>query len=170
MKTSIIIIFNFIFLLFLFSCQPKTVTKTDETVMVDSSFYYVQEDISDPFLDTIFSIYREIPLHTLALLNPQRTLSLPGPPSGPTPPGKFYDIGDILYRYYLEFIGFFNVMVRYYIMVLHRFVYHRGQFFGGDTIGVDAVVFVRNAVHERLDLRHVRETNDRNAAGGREYQ
>ena len=54
MKTSTIILLTSTVLLFLLSCQPKTMTKTDETSMVDSSFYYVQEDISDPFLDTIF--------------------------------------------------------------------------------------------------------------------
>ncbi len=42
-------------LLFIYaSCQPAKTVKTDETTMVDSSFYYVQEDISDPFLDTVF--------------------------------------------------------------------------------------------------------------------
>ncbi len=54
MKTSTIILLISTILLLLLSCQPKTMTKTDETSMVDSSFYYVQEDISDPFLDTIF--------------------------------------------------------------------------------------------------------------------
>jgi hypothetical protein len=54
MKTNIIILLYYTLLLFLMSCQPKTMTKTDETSMVDSSFYYVHEDISDPFLDTIF--------------------------------------------------------------------------------------------------------------------
>ncbi len=54
MKTSTIIFLTSTVLLFLLSCQPKTLTKADETSMVDSSFYYVQEDISDPFLDTIF--------------------------------------------------------------------------------------------------------------------
>jgi hypothetical protein len=36
------------------ACQPKTAVKKDETATVDSAFYYVQKDIDDPFLDTVF--------------------------------------------------------------------------------------------------------------------
>lgn len=54
MNLSLITLLLSITLLFLTACQPKTAYKTDETTMVDSSFYYVQEDISDPFLDTVF--------------------------------------------------------------------------------------------------------------------
>ena len=43
-----------IILLFFTACQPKIAKKTETTAAVDSSFYYVQKDISDPFLDTIF--------------------------------------------------------------------------------------------------------------------
>ena len=53
MNPKIITLLLSITLLFLAACQPKTV-KTDETTMVDSSFYYIQEDINDPFLDTVF--------------------------------------------------------------------------------------------------------------------
>jgi hypothetical protein len=41
-------------LLILAACQPKTAYKNDETTAVDSAFYYVQKDIDDPFLDTVF--------------------------------------------------------------------------------------------------------------------
>jgi len=38
----------------LFSCQPKGVVKNDQEAQIDSSLYYVQEDINDPFIDTVF--------------------------------------------------------------------------------------------------------------------
>jgi hypothetical protein len=41
-------------LLLLTACQPKIANKTDETAAADSAFYYVQKDIDDPFLDTVF--------------------------------------------------------------------------------------------------------------------
>jgi len=41
-------------LLILAACQPKIAKKTDDTAAVDSAFYYVQKDIDDPFLDTVF--------------------------------------------------------------------------------------------------------------------
>jgi hypothetical protein len=36
------------------SCQPQAAKRTEETAAVDSAFYYVQKDIDDPFLDTVF--------------------------------------------------------------------------------------------------------------------
>jgi hypothetical protein len=36
------------------SCQPTTAVKNDQTTTADTAFYYVQKDIDDPFLDTIF--------------------------------------------------------------------------------------------------------------------
>ena len=36
------------------ACQPAAVIKNDDPAMKDSSFYYIQDDINDPFLDTIF--------------------------------------------------------------------------------------------------------------------
>jgi hypothetical protein len=41
-------------LLFFAACQPKIVRTNEDTAAVDSAFYYVQKDIDDPFLDTIF--------------------------------------------------------------------------------------------------------------------
>ena len=43
-------------LLILISCQPQTAVKTDEGAAVDTAFYYVQKDIDDPFLDTVFQV------------------------------------------------------------------------------------------------------------------
>jgi hypothetical protein len=50
-------IFNLlvIFIIMVLSaCQPQTTVKSGDSTQVDSSFYYVQEDISDPFIDTVF--------------------------------------------------------------------------------------------------------------------
>jgi hypothetical protein len=41
-------------LVILTACQPQTAVKTDDEAAVDSAFYYVQKDIDDPFLDTVF--------------------------------------------------------------------------------------------------------------------
>ncbi len=54
MKISILGLLFLLTLLSLFSCQPKGVVKSDQAAQVDSSFYYVQEDINDPFIDTVF--------------------------------------------------------------------------------------------------------------------
>ncbi len=54
MKFYIITILLALSLLLSFSCQPKGVVKNDQEAQVDSSFYYVQEDINDPFIDTVF--------------------------------------------------------------------------------------------------------------------
>jgi hypothetical protein len=54
MKISNIGLLLLLAFLLLFSCQPKGVVKNDQAAQVDSSFYYVQEDINDPFIDTVF--------------------------------------------------------------------------------------------------------------------
>jgi len=41
-------------LLFFAACQPKIAKTNEDTATVDSAFYYVQKDIDDPFLDTVF--------------------------------------------------------------------------------------------------------------------
>jgi hypothetical protein len=45
------------------ACQPGKVAKKETTVLPDSTLYYQQADISDPFLDTIF----QEPDQTIAL-------------------------------------------------------------------------------------------------------
>lgn len=54
MKIGIILTLFISALIFITACQPKTVVKTDDSAAVDSAFYYVQKDIDDPFLDTVF--------------------------------------------------------------------------------------------------------------------
>ncbi len=54
MKQSLITLLLSTTFLFLASCQPKTAYKNDDAATVDSAFYYVQKDIDDPFLDTVF--------------------------------------------------------------------------------------------------------------------
>jgi len=54
MSIKLLIIFLMSFTLFLASCQPKTAYKNNDAATVDSAFYYVQKDINDPFLDTVF--------------------------------------------------------------------------------------------------------------------
>jgi len=54
MKFNITISLLLVTLLILTACQPQTAVKNDQTATVDSSFYYVQKDIDDPFLDTVF--------------------------------------------------------------------------------------------------------------------
>jgi hypothetical protein len=54
MKIYLIAILLTITLLFLTACQPQAAKKSDDTAAVDSAFYYVQKDIDDPFLDTVF--------------------------------------------------------------------------------------------------------------------
>jgi hypothetical protein len=49
-----ILILFIVILVILAACQPQTAKKTEETAAVDSAFYYVQKDIDDPFLDTVF--------------------------------------------------------------------------------------------------------------------
>lgn len=49
-----IILISTSLLILLASCQPQTAAKTDDAAAVDSAFYYVQKDIDDPFLDTVF--------------------------------------------------------------------------------------------------------------------
>jgi len=36
------------------ACQPQTAVKSGDNSQADSSFYYVQEDIDDSFIDTVF--------------------------------------------------------------------------------------------------------------------
>ena len=54
MKICLITLLLSFTLLFLTACQPKVAKQTDESAAVDSAFYYVQKDIDDPFLDTVF--------------------------------------------------------------------------------------------------------------------
>ena len=54
MNFKLIILLLLSSLIFLTACQPKTANKNNETTAVDSAFYYVQKDIDDPFLDTVF--------------------------------------------------------------------------------------------------------------------
>ena len=54
MKIGIIFTLFVSALIFFTACQPKTAYNKDETAAVDSAFYYVQKDIDDPFLDTVF--------------------------------------------------------------------------------------------------------------------
>jgi len=54
MNLSLIISISVSILIILTACQPKTAYDKDETAAVDSAFYYVQKDIDDPFLDTVF--------------------------------------------------------------------------------------------------------------------
>jgi hypothetical protein len=54
MKLSITLIFSGLMIVFFSACQPQAAKKTEETASVDSAFYYVQKDIDDPFLDTVF--------------------------------------------------------------------------------------------------------------------
>jgi hypothetical protein len=54
MKMGIIFTLFVSILIIITGCQPKTAVKTDDSAAVDSAFYYVQKDIDDPFLDTVF--------------------------------------------------------------------------------------------------------------------
>jgi cell division septation protein DedD len=54
MKIGLILILPGLTFIILSACQPQTAVKTEETATVDSAFYYVQKDIDDPFLDTVF--------------------------------------------------------------------------------------------------------------------
>jgi hypothetical protein len=54
MKLDIIRIFTILTLIILTACQPQAAKKTEDVATVDSAFYYVQKDIDDPFLDTVF--------------------------------------------------------------------------------------------------------------------
>ena len=54
MKLGLLLIFTTIAIIILSACQPQAAKKTEDVATVDSAFYYVQKDIDDPFLDTIF--------------------------------------------------------------------------------------------------------------------
>jgi hypothetical protein len=54
MKNSLLFLVISSSLIIFIACQPKAIIKNDDTAMIDSSFYYVQQDINDPFLDTVF--------------------------------------------------------------------------------------------------------------------
>jgi len=54
MRTTIIRLLGLIIIVLLAACQPQTAVKSGDSSQVDSSFYYVQEDIDDPFIDTVF--------------------------------------------------------------------------------------------------------------------
>lgn len=54
MRSTIISLISLVIALVLAACQPQTAVKSGESSQVDSSFYYVQENIDDPFIDTVF--------------------------------------------------------------------------------------------------------------------
>lgn len=74
----VIILFSLLIYYFLSSCQPRASIRHQPKAEVDSSLYFQQVDIDDPFLDTIFQ-------------NPTQSISLskeiyPPPPPKAEPP------------------------------------------------------------------------------------
>ncbi len=70
-------------LLLLMACQPGALTKKETIAGPDSSLYFQQVDVDDPFLDTIF----QLPQQEVTL---NRLIIPPPPPEPPAP--KFKEI------------------------------------------------------------------------------
>jgi len=77
MKTNIISLLSLVITVLLAACQPQTAVKSGDSSQVDSSFYYVQEDIDDPFIDTVFQ-------------DPDQPVTLQKELYPPPPPREYY--------------------------------------------------------------------------------